>query len=365
MRLPQVAEVLAHGPTKASIRLADGVQCDLRGVADFQYPFALHYFTGSKAHNIAMRRSANAQGLSLNEYALEGAAGAVACDSEAELFGALGLEYIPPELREDAGEIEAAESGRLPTLVERSDLTGTFHCHTDWSDGGATLAEMAHAALERGLQYLGIADHSRSAGYAGGLSIDRVRAQWQEIDELNQTFGGRFRVFKGTECDILADGSLDYPDEVLAGFDYVVASVHSSFQLSREEMTSRMVRAVSNRRVTMLGHPTGRLLLARDGYAIDLDAVIDAAAGAGTMIEINANPHRLDLDASHCRRAHQKGVALVINPDAHSVLGLDDLEYGIGVARRGWFRKDDIWNTAAVATMASRVVERSLRATES
>ena len=221
----------------------------------------------------------------------------------------------------------------------RGDLTGTFHCHTDWSDGGATLAEMAEAARSRGMKYLGIADHSRSAAYAGGLTIERVRAQWAEIDKLNQTFGDKFQLFKGTECDILADGSLDYPDELLDGFDYVVASIHSNFHLPREEMTRRLVRAASNPRVTMLGHPTGRLLLARDGYAVDLDAVIDAAAAAGTMIEINANPHRLDLDAVHCRRAREKGVAIVINPDAHSVGGLDDLEYGISVARRGWLTK--------------------------
>ena len=364
IRLPQVAEVLAHGPTKASVRLADGVQCDLRGVEDSQFPFALHYFTGSKAHNIAMRRRAIARGLSLNEYALEGPNGAVACESETELFAALGLEYIPPELREDAGEIEAAESGRLPALVERADLTGTFHCHTDWSDGGATLAEMAHAARERGLHYLGIADHSRSAAYAGGLSIERVRAQWRAIDELNDSLGNGFRIFKGTECDILADGSLDYPDEILAGFDYVVASVHSSFQLPSDEMTRRMIRAASHPRVTMLGHPTGRLLLARDGYQIDLDAVIEAAGQAGTMIEINANPHRLDLDASHCRRARQKRVTLVINPDAHSVTGLDDLDYGIGVARRAWLTKNDVWNTAGMATMVSQIAERSRRAIE-
>lgn len=199
-------------------------------------------------------------------------------------------------------------------MVERDDLKGTFHCHTEWSDGSATLAEMAQAARDRGLQYLGIADHSRSAGYAGGLSIERVRAQWAEIDALNASFGSSFRIFKGTECDILTDGSLDYPDDLLAGFDYVVASVHSNFGLSREQMTSRLVRAVSNQRVTMLGHPTGRLLLARDGYAVDLDAVIEAAAKAGTMIEINANPHRLDLDAVHCRRARDKGVPIVINP---------------------------------------------------
>jgi DNA polymerase (family X) len=357
VKLPQVATVLAHGPTKASVRLADGVQCDLRGVEDAQYPFALHYFTGSKAHNIVMRKRALARGLSLNEYALTGADGPIPCETESDLFEALGLAEIPPELREDHGEIDAALAGRLPSLVERADLTGTFHCHSDWSDGGATLAEMAAAAQARGMQYLGIADHSRSAAYAGGLSIERVREQWAEIDGLNKRFGSKFHLFKGTECDILADGSLDYPDELLDGFDYVVASVHSIFNLPRDEMTKRIVRALSNPRVTMLGHPTGRLLLARDGYNLDLDAVIDAAAAAGTMIEINANPHRLDLDAIHCRRARQKGVMIVINPDAHSVGGLDDLEYGVSVARRGWLCKDDVWNTGSYRVMADRIAQ--------
>jgi DNA polymerase (family 10) len=362
VKLPQVAAVLAHGPTKASIRLADGVQCDLRGVEDSQYPFALHYFTGSKAHNIAMRKRALARGLTLNEYALSGPKGAIACKTEAELFEALGLGEIPPELREDSGEIEAAEAGKIPELVTLTDLTGTFHCHTDWSDGAATLAEMAEAARSRGMQYLGIADHSRAARYANGLSIERVHEQWAAIDALNKTFGGKFHLFKGTECDILPDGSLDYPDDVLAGFDYVVASVHSSFQLPRDEMTGRLVRAASNPRVTMLGHPTGRLLLARDGYALDLDAVISAAAAAGTLIEINANPHRLDVDAPHCRRARQQGIAIVINPDAHSVAGLDDLEYGISVARRGWLTRSDVWNTQPIATMARRLAEARGRA---
>jgi DNA polymerase (family 10) len=359
VKLPQVATVLAHGPTKASVRLADGVQCDLRAVEDDQFAFALHYFTGSKAHNIAMRRRALARGLSLNEYALAGEGRSVPCRSEAELFAALDLAEIPPELREDTGEIEAAEKGRLPNLIDREDLKGTFHCHSDWSDGSATLAEMAQAARDRGLQYLGIADHSRSAAYAGGLSIERVRAQWAEIDALNESFGPTFRIFKGTECDILPDGSLDYPDDILDGFDYVVASVHSSFGLSREQMTTRLVRAMSNPRVTMIGHPTGRLLLARDGYDVDLDAVIEAAAKAGTMIEINANPHRLDLDAVHCRRARDKGVTIVINPDAHSTGGLDDLDFGISVARRGWLEKDDVWNTLALKSMVQRIRKRA------
>ena len=356
--LPEVAKVLAHGPTKASVRLADGIQCDLRGVEDDRFPFALHYFTGSKAHNIAIRRRAIERGYSLNEYSLTGPEGPVPCRTEADLFAALGLAEIPPELREDWGEIEAAERGPLPPLVELKDLTGTFHCHTDWSDGGATLEEMAEAARAFGLSYLGIADHSRSAGYAGGLSIDRVREQWEAIDALNRRYNGTFRVFKGTECDILGDGALDYPDELLDGFDYVVASVHSKFGMPRDEMTARIVRAVRNPRVTMLGHPTGRLLLARDGYAVDLDAVIEAAAEAGTMIEINANPHRLDLDADHCRRAKAKGVTIVVNPDAHATGGLADLDYGIGVARRAGLGPADVFNTASAAAIARAISAR-------
>jgi DNA polymerase (family 10) len=358
VNFPEVAQVLAHGPTKASVRLAEGVQCDLRGVRDDQFAFALHYFTGSKAHNIAMRKRALARGLKLNEYALEGDDGAVPCASEAELFAALDLAYIPPELREDRGEFALAESGPLPDLVELADLTGTFHCHTDWSDGHATLEEMAEAARDAGLSYLGIADHSRSAGYAGGLSIDRVKQQWEAIDALNEKLGKRFRIFKGTECDILPDGSLDYPDDLLAGFDYVVASVHSRFGLPREEMTARLVNAVRNPHVTILGHPTGRLLLTRAGYDVDLEAVIDAAAESGVWIEINANPHRLDLDDTHCRRAREAGVPIAINPDAHDVGGLLDLEYGVGVARRAGLRPADVVNAADPDEVAKRLRDR-------
>ena len=354
VRLPDVSKVLAHGPTKASVRLADGVQCDLRGVSDEQFPFALHYFTGSRTHNIAMRRRAIDRGLKLNEYGLEGPDGPIACQTEADLFRSLGLAEIPPELREDEGEFALAEQGPIPRLVERPDLTGTFHCHTDWSDGGATLIEMVEAAQVSGLSYLGIADHSRSAGYAGGLSIDRVRLQWEAIDALNAKLGPAFRIFKGSECDILADGSLDYPDEILAGFDYVVASVHSGFGMDRRAMTDRIIRAVRHPSVTMLGHPTGRLLLARDGYAVDLEAVIEAAGEAGTMVEINANPHRLDLDPVHARQARGRGISIPINPDAHATGGYSDLEYGIGVARRAGLGEQDVFNTAdpdAVAEM--------------
>lgn len=344
-RLPSVESVLGLGGTKLSVRLSEQVQCDLRGVLPEQYAFALNYFTGSKAHNIALRRRAQARGLKLSEYALEGESGPVVCADETALYRALGLEYVPPELREDMGEIEAAETGRLPKLIESGDLTGTFHCHTNWSDGANSLEEMAEAARAAGLTYLGIADHSRSAAYAGGLSLERVRAQWSEIDALNKRLGKGFRVFKGIECDILPDGSMDYPDDVLAGFDYVVASVHSSFRQPRAQMTARICAAAAHPSVTMLGHPSGRLLLARAAYEVDLDAVIDACAEHGTMIEINADPHRLDLDSVHCRRARDRGVRLVINPDGHEVGAFALLDYGIAVARRGWLMRKDIWNT--------------------
>ena len=357
VKLPEVAKVIAHGPSKASVRLSDGVQCDLRGVSDDQFPFALHYFTGSKAHNIAMRRRAIDRGLKLSEYTLEGPEGPIHCATEADLFAALRLAYIPPELREDTGEFDLAEKGEIRRLVERSDLTGTFHCHSDWSDGGATLAEMAEAARLAGLSYLGIADHSKSAAYAGGLSVERVRRQWEAIDALNAGFDGSFRIYKGTECDILADGSLDFPPELLAGFDYVVASVHSGFGMDRDAMTERIVQAVRNPFVTMLGHPTGRLLLARDGYAVDLDAVIRAAAEAGTMIEINANPHRLDLDTEHTRRAAALGIPIAINPDAHATGGFADLEYGVGVARRAGLGPGEIFNAGRPGEVAETLAK--------
>ena len=302
-----------------------------------------------------MRKRALARGLSLNEYALAGETKSVACDDEADIFKALDLQYIPPELREDSGEIEAAEKGKIPKLVELADLTGTFHCHSDWSDGEATLEQMAEGAWALGLKYLGIADHSRSLAMARGLSIERVHEQWKAIDALNAKLGPKFRLFKGTECDILADGALDYPDDVLAGFDYVVASVHSRFKMPRDEMTARIIKAISNPHVTMLGHATGRLLLSRAPYEVDLDAVIDAAAKHGTMIEINASPYRLDMDATHCRRARKKGVTIVVNPDAHSVAGLKDLSYGVSVARRAWCTADDVFNTAPPAEVARRL----------
>jgi DNA polymerase (family 10) len=351
-KLPQVQKVTGHGDTKASIVVAEFspsnkrivMTADLRVVSDAQFPFALHYFTGNKDHNIAMRQRAIDRGLKLNEYELAGPKKSIRCKDEADVFEALGLPYIPPELREHTGEIDAAEAGKLPALVQTDDVRGIFHCHSDWSDGGATLDEMADAARAAGFKYLGMADHSQSLTVANGLSPERVRQQQAAIDKLNQRLKG-FRVFKGIECDILADGRLDYTDDVLATFDYVVASVHSFFNQPIEEMTRRIIRAIRNPHVTMLGHATGRLLLRREGYKVDLEAVLHAAAETGTLVEINADPHRLDLDWVHCKRAKQLGVRLVINPDAHSPGGYRNVPFGVDVARRGWLEKDDVFNT--------------------
>lgn len=354
---PLVAEVLAHGPTKASVRLVSGIQADLRVVADPEFPFALHHFTGSLEHNVALRNRAIARGLKMNEYGLFEGETLLPCRDEAAVFERLGLAYIPPELREDLGEIEAAERGALPALVEEGDLTGTFHCHTSWSDGLNSLEEMAAAARKMGYAYLGIADHSEAARYAGGLTRRQVAEQHAAIDRLNATFRD-FRLLKGIEADILADGALDYDDETLHRFDYVVASVHSRFTMEAASMTARLVKAVSQPRVTMLGHVSGRLLLQREPYAFDLEAVLQAAARHGVVVEINANPHRLDLAWRHLRRARELGVPLAINPDAHSTEGLRDIAYGVGVARKGWCTKADILNARPLPEVLAFLARR-------
>jgi len=266
---------------------------------------------------------------------------------EQGLYNSLGLDFIPPELREDKGEIAAADEGRLPTLIEWSNLRGTFHCHTTASDGKNSLIEMARAAIDLGLQYLGIADHSKSSFQAHGLDASRLAEQVAQIREFNESEEFReagFRLFTGTECDILKDGELDFSDDVLASLDYVVASIHSGFTAGEAEMTKRIIKAIQNPFVTMLGHPTGRLLLSREPYAVNIPAVIEAAAETGTIIEINASPWRLDMDWRWWPLAREKGVKCVINPDAHSTHGIQDLIYGIGIARKGWLTKSDVVN---------------------
>ena len=355
---PLVENVLAHGATKSSVILKSGIQCDLRAVTGPEFPFALNYFTGSKEHNVRMRSRALARGWSLNEYRFSAAEGRELLQplpeihEEADIYRALDLDPVDPELREDRGEIDAAEKHKLPHLIEWSNLRGTFHNHTNASDGRATLEEMVAAAKELGLEYLGIADHSKASFQANGLDETRLAAQVARIAELNAA-DSDFRIFAGTECDILKDGTLDFSDEVLATLDYVVASVHSSFTMPEAEMTKRIIRALENPHVTMLGHLTGRLLLSRDPYQVNIPAILDAAAATGTIIELNANPRRLDLDWRWWPLAKEKGVKCAINPDAHSTAGLQDIIFGVGIARKGGLTKNDVVNTLPLARIES------------
>ena len=324
---PSVERVLGQGETKSSVLLQEGIQCDLRLVEEKEFPFALQYFTGSKEHNVELRSRARKFGWSLNEYGFTAIEDVPAskqrkksppkCDSEEAIYESLGLSYIAPELREANGEIERSLEGALPTLIDWKDIKGTFHCHTTYSDGLHTLEQMAKAAQSMGWEYLGIADHSKAAAYAGGLSKADVLRQFKEIDALNATLG--IHLFKGTECDILPNGDLDWPAAMLAEFDYVVVSIHSNFKMSEKEMTARIINGLKQKHVTMLGHPTGRLLLSRDPYPVAMTDVIKAAADYGKMIEINSYPNRLDLDWRLCRAARDAGVMISINPDAHRI----------------------------------------------
>lgn len=372
---PLVESVIAQGPTKSSVRLRSGVQTDLRVVTTAEYPFALAYFTGNKEHNIELRSRALKRGWTLNEYRLaplppdpkaKVRAGRAVTKSitavpkirdEIELYRAVDLDYIPPELRENCGEFEAAENHTLPKLIEKENLRGTFHCHTLASDGHNSLEEMATAAQELGLEYLGIADHSKSSVQGHGIDEHALLAQVAAIRKLNRKFD-RFRLFAGVECDILRDGTLDFPDKVLRELDYVVVSVHSVFSLSEADMTKRVVRALENPFVTILAHPTGRLLLKRDPYQIDIPAVLDAAARTGTWIELNASAKRLDLDWRWWPLAKQKGVKCVINPDAHRAERLQDLWFGIGIARKGWLTKTDVVNCLPLSKIESELTRK-------
>jgi DNA polymerase (family 10) len=348
--MPEVEEVLAEGETKTSCRLASGINADLRVVPETSYAPALIYFTGSKEHNVRLRGLAEARGLKLNEYGLFEAERQIPVATEADVYASCGLAFIHPELREDSGEIEAAGNGSLPTLVEAADLKGAFHVHTSASDGIDDLEAIAQVARRMGLAYVGIADHSRSAAYAGGLKVDDVHRQREAIDRFNAR-NDDFYFFKGIESDILTDGSLDYDDETLAGFDFVVASVHSGFSMSGPAMEERIIRAMRSPFTTILGHPTGRLLLAREGYRVDMGAIIEAAAEYGVVIELNASPYRLDIDWRHLRRARDLGVLISIDPDAHAADGLADLFYGVGTARKGWLTSADVLNTKGTDEM--------------
>jgi len=344
-----VAKVLLSGPTKTSIRTHEGLQVDLRVLEPARWGTALQYFTGSQAHNIHLRALALDRGLSLSEYALKREDGSeILCATEEEVYAALGLPLIPPELREDRGEIEAALKGRLPDLIELKDLKGDLHFHTTWSDGHHSLLEMAQAARACGLKYALVTDHSHSLGVARGLTVERLREQRAEIEEVNRKMGGTFRLLAGIEVEVRADGTLDLPDEALAELDLVVAAVHSGLRQGREQVTARMLAAIRNPHVDIIAHPTGRLLGEREGADLDMEAVFRAAAETGTALEINAHPKRLDLRDVHVRRAIELGVKLAINSDAHGVNGFGVLPFGVATARRGWATAEDVINTWSV-----------------
>ena len=349
---PDAVQVLGKGETKSSVLLQSKINCDVRVVDENEFPFALAYFTGSKEHNVEMRSRAKKYGLSLNEYGFSDikekehrgkAKEIVKCKQEKDIYAALELSYVPPELRENMGEMEAAEKRNEFSLVEEKDIRGTFHCHTTYSDGKNTLEEMVNEARRLGFAYFGIADHSKVAAYANGLTSDRVRTQQKNIEQLNKQFSD-CKIFSGTEVDILKDGALDFDDATLATFDYVVASVHSNFKMTETEMTKRIIRALKNKYVTFLGHPTGRILLQRDSYPVNMLEVINAASDYGKSIEINAHPYRLDLDWRLCKYAKEKGVKIAINPDAHNISEISFVKYGVGIARKGGLEENDIVN---------------------
>jgi len=346
---PGVKKVTGKGPTKCSVVLEKGINADLRILPDDKFAFILHHFTGSAEHNTAMRSLAKKMGMKVSEYGLfKNEDELIPCKDERGIFAALGLSYIPPELREDNGEIEAAAENNIPAMVELADIKGILHCHSTWSDGANTLEEMALATQEMGYQYFGICDHSEIVVYARGMTPEQVKEQHAEIDELNKKFTD-FKILKGTECDIINDGSLDYPDEVLATFDFVVASVHTNLHMSGDDAMNRIIKGMQNPYVDILGHPTGRLLSGRDGLPLDMYKIIDAAAEYNVVIELNASPHRFDIDWRYCKYAKEKGVLISINPDAHSIDGINDMEYGIGIAQKGWLERKNIFNALSLA----------------
>jgi DNA polymerase (family 10) len=354
---PELEKVTAAGKTKATAFLRSGVQVDVRVVAPVCFGAALHYFTGSKAHNIAVRALAQERGLKISEYGVFRRNRRIAGKTEAEVFGAVGLPYIEPELRENRGEIEAATAGTLPKLVKLDDIRGDLHVHSDHTDGTATIRSMALAARARKLEYMAITDHSRRVAMAHGLDAVRLRKQWHEIDRVNAE-GLGVHLLKGIEVDILPDGTLDLPDAVLAKLDIVVAAVHSAFHLSREEQTARIEKALANPLVTVLAHPTGRMLGTREPYDVDMSRIIRAAATHGVALEVNAQPERLDLIDVHCRMAKDAGIRFSIASDSHAEQDFDNLAYGVSQARRGWLEPKDVINTCSLAELRSYLQRR-------
>ena len=352
--MENVGRVLGQGPTKSSVELLSGLQVDVRVLEKARWGTALNYFTGSLAHNVKLRQIALDQGLSLNEHALSPVdenktiietAEKILCDSEEQVYAALGLQYVPPELREDSGEIEAARAGRLPRLITRNDIVADLHMHSTWSDGKHSIREMADACIKRGLRAIAITDHSRSLGIANGLSIERLLAQAEAVRQLNAQLGDEIEVLAGTEMDIKADGELDYPDEILAQLDFVIASLHSGLQQKRPQVTERLLKAIRNPHVDMIGHPSARQFPNREAVDADWDAVFAAAKAHDTILEINANPLRLDLKPELARLAKDLGVLLAINTDAHQIAHLDLMDFGVTNARRAWVEPQHVVNT--------------------
>ena len=339
-----VAEVVSKGSTRSTIRLRSGLQVDLRLVPAVGYGAALHYFTGSKAHNIKVRQIVVDKGLKLNEYGVFDGDERIAGKTEQEVFAIADLPWIPPELREDRGEIEAARTGELPELVTREDIRGDLHCHSDWSDGRNTLEEMAEAAQAAGHRYLAITDHSQHTRVANGLDRDRLARQIDAIDELNASFDD-FVLLKASEVDILEDGTLDLDDDILARLDLRVCSIHDKFDLAEEKQTQRVLKAMDNPHFNIFAHPTGRMVAGRAGYALDMERVMRGALERGCLLEINAQPKRLDLSDVHARMAKEMGLRLAVSTDAHGTGGLGYLRFGVDQARRGWLERDDVLNT--------------------
>ncbi|MFN3656586.1 MAG: DNA polymerase/3'-5' exonuclease PolX [Pseudolabrys sp.] len=356
-----VAEVLAHGPTRATVVLRSGLQVDVRAVPERSYGAALLYFTGSKAHNIALRSLANDRKWKLNEYGLFAGKRRIAGQTEEEIYTKLGLAFIPPEMREDRGEVALAKANKLPRLLEVADIRGDLHVHSDWTDGTVPIDEMAAAAQARGYEYMALTDHSRRITMAHGLDPARVARQIREVDRINARLKG-FTILKGIEVDILKDGSLDLPDTTLEKLDVVVASVHSFFDLPLEAQTARVIRAMQNPHVTVLGHPTGRLIGEREPYELDMDRVLSAARGVGCAVEINAQPDRLDLNDMHAHMAKMKGVKLAVSSDAHSVNAFGYIRFGVDQARRAWLTADDVINTRGLADLRKMLKRRVLQA---
>ena len=351
--LPRVKQVLAKGPTRSSVILDSGIQADVRVVEPASFGAALQYFTGSKDHNVKVRERAVRAGLKINEYGVFRVKDdtRLAGRTEEEVYQAIGLPWIPPEVREDQGEIELAERGQLPALVSLQDIRGDLQMHTRWSDGSDNVERMAQAAKALGYEYIAITDHSQSLKFVGGVPVDELRANAKACKKVSDKVG--IAVFIGTECDILPDGRLDYPDEVLAELDVVVCSVHSRFRMGRDEMTARIIKAMEHPQVDIIGHPTGRLLGQREAYEVDMERLAEAAKKTHTALEINASPQRLDLSDAHARLARERGVMLVISTDAHSRYELAHMEYGIGVARRAWVEPEDVLNTRSLKQLRS------------